>query len=159
VGWPLPTQPIDAERTRGLSESFTPPPQWRWVEVPSKWSNSDAVLLCKLRDCRALAVTVGNHALLAVIEPLGAPKLLALTLGALNAFLGAAWISSRSNSAMPPIIGQDKHSNVARGVTPTLSKRYEAAGEALQFMQDVVRVVAARTRQAVELGHHHRVSS
>ena len=44
----------------------------------------------KLRDCRALAVTVGNNPLLTVVEPLWTSKLLALTLSALNAFLGAA---------------------------------------------------------------------
>src|SRR5262249_25659759 len=110
------------------------------LKRPPDGANSDAVLLSKLRDCRAPAVTVGNNPLLAVVEPFRTPKLLALTLGALDALLGAAPDQLALELSNAAHNGQDKHSNVARGVAPALSKRYEAAGEALQFMQDVVQV-------------------
>ena len=92
------------------------PLHWFRVEAPSRSCQPRRRTPQHAPELSRLAVTVGNNPLLTVVEPLRTSKLLALTLGALNTFLGAAadqLVLELGNAAHA---GQDKHFDVARGV-------------------------------------------
>jgi hypothetical protein len=112
------------------------------LKCPPNGTHANAVLPGKLRDGCALTVTVGNHPLLTVIEPLRTSELLALPLGTLDPRIGAAADQATLKLGNAAHDGEHQPAGVGRGVAPAFAKRYEAAGKAIQFVHDVVQVAA-----------------
>ena len=59
------------------------------LKCPPNGADANLVLLGELGNGRALAVAIGNDLLLAIIQSVGSPKLLALALGALDTLFRA----------------------------------------------------------------------
>jgi len=113
---------------------------------PPYRAHTNLVFLGELGDCRPMSVTIGNDPLLTGIKSLGAPKFLALLPGSLDTLIRALADQAALKLGNAAHDCQHQPAGIGRGIAPAFPKRYEAAGEAFQFVHDVVHV-AAGTRQ------------
>src|SRR5690349_6564608 len=96
------------------------------LKRPPDGADPAAVFLRKLGNRSTLAITVGNDPLLAIVQPLGPPKLLALAPSPLNAGIGAAANEAALELSNTAHDGQHEPANVGRRIAPAFPKAYEA---------------------------------
>jgi hypothetical protein len=131
---------------------FVPMPSVLAIFELAHAAHLDVVLLGQLDDGRTLGVAVGNRAPLAFVESLWSTELGALALGPLDALLAALADQAALEFGNAAHDGQHQPADIGRGVAPRLAERYEATGERLQFVEDVVQV-AAGARQTIQFGN------